>query len=147
MMSEDWYEKEIRLDLASSIEKGDLIVKSDGSWLEKILLDRFPFASNDIDWKNVPGSVERYEPAHDKESQSFIEFFRGLIEEHGLEGKVCYVGNGVADYSIEGSLESMVTGMNKILLIPQHHYFLASGGKWCASLRLSGHMTFGFSPR
>lgn len=142
----NYYEQEIINALAAG--KGNVVCAEGGA--DEVftrVMERYPVHGSKIDWSRVEGSVEEQEWNLDLHSQSFEQFFRDAVSRFGLSGEVVYVGDGLTDFALSGSIEGFEGLLGDIFEVPHHHYFLGSDIDWCMCFSMEGGMSFGFSTR
>jgi len=145
-MSENFYEVELRNALQSVMELKHIRGVGDSAPLFARLTAAYPSFGSKIDWRRVPGSVERTEEDESRQTEQFKVFFNEVVEKSKLSGDVVYAGDSATDFALSGSLEHMGAALPELLMIPQHHYFIGAASCWCISLTTEDDMGFGFQP-
>lgn len=145
-MSENYYEAELRNALCKEIVSHRITELADSSHFFAQLTKDYPANGSKIDWKRVPGSIERVEEDDALQIENFVKFFDEVIQEFRLSGDVVYVGDSATDFALVGSLECMREVLPKLLDVPQHHYLISHDSSWCVCFTMEGDMGFGFCP-
>lgn len=143
----NYFESQILEEIEPLISSGKLSFLSSCENVFSIIAAKFPISSSRIDWSLVPGSIERFLERGELEVVEFANFFKLVTEKEGLNGPVTYAGDGATDFSVIGSVAVISEIIPSLVSIPQHHFFLGSGGDWCINFTFEGDMAFGYSPR
>ncbi len=147
-MSLNYFEENLLVDLENKICSSELHILASSESYFTNLEKHYPIKHNQIDWEKLRIFEKSYEKNLTKqlEIESFIKFFRLMSEKYHLNGEIVWVGDSATDFAISGSIEVMMSCLNRILEIPQHHYFIGSNYIWCLCFTFEGEMFFGVKP-
>lgn len=136
---------ELRLSLRSdeTIDRFNFIASSRELFLS--LMTLYPHSGSKIDWSELPGAIEEFEPNPDLHSLRFSAFFDDMCLQFGLSGSITYVGDSATDGAFEGSVGAFQKVLGVIFDIPQHHYFVGPNFAWCMCMTMEGDMAFGYA--
>ena len=110
------------------------------------LSKNFPVVGSSINWQLVPMSIVRDEHDVLRQEAEFKKFFFDVTRQFDPKDAMIYLCDGTVDFAIKSDVFNFGKIIEHIIVIPQHHYFIAEDFKWCLSFRMSGEMGFGFSP-
>jgi hypothetical protein len=138
------YETEVRDVLRVLMEANRIRELGESSPFFAQISALYPLDGSKIDWRRVPGSVERSENDEDLHVEQFVGFFDEVTEKFRLAGDVVYVGDSATDFALGASIECMREALPNLLAIPQHHYLIGPESSWCMCFTMEGDMGFGF---
>jgi hypothetical protein len=139
------YEDDIRRALKAEVEAGRLREVGVASAVFGPLAKVYPAIGSKIDWKRVPGAVERSEEDQSLQSERFVEFFDEIRSRFELPGPVMYVGDRATDFVLGAAIDVMRRVLPELIEIPQHHYFVGPDCAWCICMTMEGDVGFGRS--
>lgn len=142
----NWFESELRKDIASEIEAGTIAIEPNSDWVFIQLQERFPIGYGRIDWKSVPNSVEQYKYEPEQKKDAFFQFFEHISGRYELVGDVIYVGENI-DIGLRGEIVSLNKILPQVFEFNQHHFITDCLSDWCMSFSMEGEMGFGFAPK
>ena len=137
------YQDEIRQALKPELDAGHLRELGHAADMFALLTKTYPAIGSKIDWKRIPGAIERIETDQFVQSARFAEFFDEMCALFALKDPVIYVGDSATDFSLAGSISSIRRILPMLLQIPQHHYFVGPNGSWVMCMTMEGDMGFG----
>jgi hypothetical protein len=137
------YEDDLRLALKAEFDAGDIREIGDAAHVFAQLSKTYPASGSKIDWKQVPGAIERTEEDESLQLERFVEFFDEMRSRFGLTGTVLYAGDSATDFVLEATVEVFRRALPEFIAIPQHHYFIGPDFSWCVCLSMEGDMGFG----
>jgi hypothetical protein len=137
------YEDDIRQSLKSEFDAGFLSEAGSADDVFGLLAKVYPASGSQIDWKRVPGAIERSETDQREQPHQFVEFFNEMIATFELSGPVLYAGDSATDFALAGSIATMQRILPVLIAVPQHHYFVGPNATWCICMRMEGGMGFG----
>ena len=141
----NYYEKELKMSLKNMFSSGDIIDAGDSKLIFKRLSQYYPVIGSKLEWERLPDFITRTEYNEDMRIISFVDFFKCVISENKLSGNAIYVGDGLTNFALKGSLDAMKIAIFDIISIPQHHYFIDEEYRWCFCFTMEGDMEFGVS--
>lgn len=137
------YEDDLRLALKAEFDAGQIREIGDAANVFGQLLKAYPASGSKIDWKRVPGAIERAEEDDSLQLDRFVEFFDEMRSQFKLTGTALYVGDSATDFALEGTVDAFRRALPELIEIPQHHYFIGQNCSWCMCLTMEGDMGFG----
>ena len=137
------YEDDVRQALKAEFEAGQLREVGKAADIFGLLAKVYPVSGSKIDWKLVPGAVERPEESKSLQSTRFVEFFDEMGSRFELHGLVLYAGDSATDFALAAAIDVMRRALPELIEIPQHHYFVGPNCAWCMCRTIEGDMGFG----
>lgn len=145
-MSLNYFEKNLLVDLENKISSSELHILGSSEPYFLKLEQHYRVKHNRIDWDRLQVVEKNYEGNSNKQLKGFIEFFTLITEKYYLSEDLIWIGDSAINFAITGSVEVIMSCLNYILDIPQHHYFLSTDYKWCFCFTFEGEMFFGTQP-
>lgn len=143
----NYFEVEVLGELRDFIGCGAITVDPESGAVFRAIESMFPVKFSRIDWSRVPGAIGLSSVAGPALPDEFGLFFRDVVGQMHLDGSLTYVGDSATDLALVGSVEVMSQVLDRLIAIPQHHFFFSDSGRWCFSCTFEGDMHFGYSPR
>ncbi|HRN83056.1 MULTISPECIES: hypothetical protein [Nitrosomonas] len=137
------YEDDLRHSLKAEFDTGRIREVVDAAKVFSQLSKVYPTSGSKIDWKNIPGAIERTEEDKSLQLERFVEFFDEMCSRFELAGVILYVGDSATDFALEGTVDAFRRVLPELVEIPQHHYFVGPACSWCICLTMEGDMGFG----
>lgn len=140
------YDDDLRVALDGEFSDNRLREVGDGTAEFALLAQAFPTLHSRIDWGRVPGAIT-FELADDESAHELIQqFIVSLQGKYDLVGPVTFVGDSATGVALQGEIGTFVRILKLLLEVPQHHYFVGAGARWCLCITFEGDVGFGFSP-
>jgi len=137
------FDDELLVRLAEEIRNGFVEIIPDSGETFTKLAAAFPTVGSRIDWLRIPDSETSVSAGVEDQVVDFIKFFDKILNNHSVNEKVIYVGDGVLEIGLISSIEILRRNLESIFEIPQHHYFIEANFRWCLVFSFEGDMGFG----
>jgi len=137
------YEDDLRLALKTDFDADQTCEIGDAALVFDLLSKTYPTSGSKIDWKRVPGAIERVEEDESLQLERFVQFFDEMCSRFDLAGPVHYAGDSATDFALEGTIDAIRRVLPELVEVPQHHYFIGPNCSWCMCLTMEGDMSFG----
>jgi hypothetical protein len=140
------FDDEARIQLSQEFTSGVLRYIGDSIPIFRMLADKYPISGSKIAWSNVHGAIHERNCNGQREVEQFAAFVTGRKLNSTLAADVIYIGDGLTDFAVEGSLENIIAALPILINVAQHHYLIGPKFCWCACWTMEGDMDFGFAP-